>query len=161
MIIKLSNDLNLPKTALNAPFMVNDRPVGVITDITNEWITCNILDDYLGVEVNKDSIPLSLYLSSNIQCVMRFIKYNGKDIPMFYPSKNYVNYVNYNEEMKDDIINRLENDKPINEYEWMFINGLLINKKLSQDEKDIVINSKDIGYVENGKLIKEKRHTII
>lgn len=68
MKAQFNNTLKLDKTAINAPFMIEETPIGVILDVNEESFTVEIWDRYCGYEFFKQPrVITSVYLSTTEQ----------------------------------------------------------------------------------------------
>lgn len=47
MTIYFNNDGTYKEDALNAPVLVNDKPIGFISEVTEERVTCYLWDRYV------------------------------------------------------------------------------------------------------------------
>ena len=86
MIVKFENKYNMTEDQINIPFLIEENPIGMITDVTESEITVNIFDKFIGFEVkNKaNSQIVAMYLSSKEQRsyweVMADINFNSNKI---------------------------------------------------------------------------------
>jgi hypothetical protein len=65
---QFNNTLKLNKTAINAPFMIEQTPIGVVLDVTEETFTVEIWDKYCSYEFNKKPYHIhGVYLSTKEQ----------------------------------------------------------------------------------------------
>jgi hypothetical protein len=86
VIVKFENKYNMTKEQINIPFLIEENPIGMITNVTKSEITVNIFDKFIGFEVkNKmNSQIIAMYLSNkeqrSYQEVMDDIKYNSNKI---------------------------------------------------------------------------------
>lgn len=46
MVVYFNNDGTYKEDALNAPVLVNDKPIGFISEVTEERVTCYLWDRY-------------------------------------------------------------------------------------------------------------------
>jgi len=60
------NRHHLTEESLNMPFMIEESPVGIITEVNEETFTVHIFDRNIGVEVLDDKI-CAVYLSQKEQ----------------------------------------------------------------------------------------------
>lgn len=68
MKVVFNNTLKLNKTAINAPFKIEQTPIGVILDVNEDCFTVEIWDKYCGYEFCKQpNIINNVYLSSKEQ----------------------------------------------------------------------------------------------
>lgn len=65
MTIYFNNDGTYKEDALNAPVLVNDKPIGFILEVTEERVTCYLWDRYVRkVEGLKNGDPRKRVFSS-------------------------------------------------------------------------------------------------
>lgn len=58
MTIYFNNDGAYKENALNAPVLVNDKPIGFISEVNEERVTCYLWDRYVRkLERMKDGFP--------------------------------------------------------------------------------------------------------
>lgn len=51
---------------INQPFVVNDIPVGFITEATEDYVKCKIFGRYMGTEYDdKFKSPQNIYIDTN------------------------------------------------------------------------------------------------
>jgi hypothetical protein len=85
VIVKFENKYNITEDQINIPFLIEENPIGVITNVTESEITVNIFDRYVGFELNNKVNPqiVTMYLSSkkqrSYQEVMDDIKLNSNN----------------------------------------------------------------------------------
>jgi hypothetical protein len=60
------NTLHVPVGTKNIPFMIEQTPIGIVTDTTDEDIFVEIWDKYVGWEM-QDNNTVGLYLSEKEQ----------------------------------------------------------------------------------------------
>ena len=53
---------------VNQPFIVNNIPVGVITEATEDYVKCNIFGRYIGTEYDDSfKSPMSIYITTDLR----------------------------------------------------------------------------------------------
>ncbi len=60
------NTLKLNESAVNAPFVIYSHPIGIITEVTEEFFTAEIWDKYFGVEFLSSRRVGCVYLDKNL-----------------------------------------------------------------------------------------------
>lgn len=60
MVVYFDNDGTYKKDAINKPVLVNDIPIGFISEVNDERVTCYLFDRYVGkVEgLNKNTMGI-------------------------------------------------------------------------------------------------------
>lgn len=46
MTIMIANDGRFGKDVVNRPFLINEFPIGFVSDVTKECVVCEIFDNY-------------------------------------------------------------------------------------------------------------------
>jgi hypothetical protein len=69
MVAKFENKYNMTKDQINIPFLIEEKPIGMITNVTESEITVYIFDRNIGFEVENKTNPkiVSMYLSRKEQ----------------------------------------------------------------------------------------------
>jgi hypothetical protein len=62
-----TNTLNLNESVIGMPFMIEDKSIGVVTEVNSDTFTCEIWDKFCGYEFFKHGKIVSFYLSSKEQ----------------------------------------------------------------------------------------------
>ena len=74
MKAEFENTLELNKSAIGIPFIVEETPIGVVLDVNEKTFICEIFDKYCGYEFFKLGEPIGLYLSGKEQMSLEEIK---------------------------------------------------------------------------------------
>ena len=61
-----NNTLHLNKTAVNVPFMIEQTPIGIVTEVNEETYTVEIWDKFVGCELMNGNVS-AVYFSDKEQ----------------------------------------------------------------------------------------------
>ena len=65
MIVYFKNDGTYKQDAVNTPILVNDKPIGFIHEVNEEFITCYLWDRYVKkVEGLRNGVPFEVEFRS-------------------------------------------------------------------------------------------------
>jgi hypothetical protein len=64
---EFENIFGFDKSAINLPVLIEETPIGVIIDVNDKVVTCEIWEKFCGYEFLKTGNSVSLYLSSKEQ----------------------------------------------------------------------------------------------
>lgn len=56
MVVYFNNDGSYGQGAVNIPVLVNDKPIGFVSEVTEEHVTCYLWDRFVDVEMNVVNI---------------------------------------------------------------------------------------------------------
>ena len=73
MVVYFDNDGSYGQGAVNIPVLANNKPIGFVSEVTEERVTCYLWDRFIDVEMNlinitkKEQNILSIGINNNIK----------------------------------------------------------------------------------------------
>lgn len=111
----------------------------------------------------EDNTKVQKYISEYIKVVNEYMNFDYPEVSMAGEIlKSKIGNL-CNKEIvfdKTSILDRLENYEPITEDEWEYVHDLMLKRKLTKNEREIIMNSRDMITIENGKPVTIKGHFI-